>query len=224
MPPRKLAPSAVRPSLVGPTVTLAADSRMSRSVVGQRIQIEQLPVPVARAAGEQAEGRDIGREVERAGGQRRLQGLAAVVGVGHHAFGDVAVEFDVDIGQRDRGADDIGARLQREAAEPAAARRRLAGPAQRVAQARRCRWSACLPSSCWCDRRRCRRKPVSAGALAIRAFRPERSPDSAATKSLTLMLPSTRSPRQSNWPVAAKEREIDGQASDRSISSSASVT
>ena len=32
-PLRKLAPNAVRPSLVGPTVTLAADSRMSRSVV-----------------------------------------------------------------------------------------------------------------------------------------------------------------------------------------------
>ena len=61
------------------------------------------------------------------------------------------------------------------------------------------------------------------GALASRAFRPERSPDRAATKSLALMLPSTRSPRQSNCPVAAKEREIDGQASERSISSSASV-
>ncbi len=33
-------------------------------------------------------------------------------------------------------------------------------------------------------------------------------------KSLTLRLPSMRSPRQSNWPVAANEREIDGQASD----------
>ena len=62
------------------------------------------------------------------------------------------------------------------------------------------------------------------GALASRAFRPERSPDSAATKSLALMLPSTRSPRQSNCPVAAKEREIDGHASERSMSSSASVT
>ena len=101
---------------------------------GQRIQIEQLPVPVARAAGEQAKGGDIGREVERAGSQRCLQRLAAVIGIGHHAFGDVAVELDVDVGQCDRGTDDIGARLQREAAEPAAARRRLAGPAQGVAQ------------------------------------------------------------------------------------------
>ena len=49
-----------------------------------------------------------------------------------------------------------------------------------------------------------------------------RSPDKAATKSLMLMLPSTRSPRQSNCPVAAKEREIDGHASDRSISPSVS--
>ncbi len=57
------------------------------------------------------------------------------------------------------------------------------------------------------------------GALAIRAFRPERSPDRAAMKSLALIEPSTRSPRQSNCPVAANEREIDGHASDRSMSS-----
>ena len=101
---------------------------------GQRVQIEQLPVPVARAAGEQAKGRDVRREIERAGGQRRLQRLAAVVGVGHHAFGDVAVELDIDVCERDRRADNIGARLQRETAEPAGARRRLAGPAQGVAQ------------------------------------------------------------------------------------------
>ena len=62
------------------------------------------------------------------------------------------------------------------------------------------------------------------GALASRAFRPDGSPDNAATKSLTLIEPSTRSPRQSNCPVAAKEREIDGQASERSISSSFSDT
>src|ERR1700688_1219015 len=62
------------------------------------------------------------------------------------------------------------------------------------------------------------------GALASRALTPERSPESAAMKSLALTEPSTRSPRQSNCPVAAKEREIDGHASDRSISSSVSET
>jgi hypothetical protein len=41
-------------------------------------------------------------------------------------------------------------------------------------------------------------------------------------KSLALIEPSTRSPRQSNCPVAAKEREIDGHASERSISPSVS--
>ena len=58
------------------------------------------------------------------------------------------------------------------------------------------------------------------GSLESRAFSPERSPDSAARKSLAEIEPSTRWPRQSNWPVAAKEREIEGQASDRSMSSS----
>ena len=62
------------------------------------------------------------------------------------------------------------------------------------------------------------------GALASRAFRPERSPDSIATKSLALIEPSTRSPRQSNCPVAANEREIEGQASDKSISPRISET
>ena len=95
-----------------------------------------MPVPVARAAGEQAYSGDVGREIEVAGGQRRLQRLAAVVGERHHALGDVAVEFDVDVGQRDRGADEIGAGLQRETAEAAAAGRLLSRPAQRVAQRR----------------------------------------------------------------------------------------
>jgi len=101
---------------------------------GQRIEVEQLPVPVMRAAGEQAEGRDIGREVEIACGKRRLQGLAAVIGIGHDALGDVVVELHIDIGECDRGPHHIGAGLQREAAEAAAAGRGLAGPAQRVAQ------------------------------------------------------------------------------------------
>ena len=60
--------------------------------------------------------------------------------------------------------------------------------------------------------------------LASRAFTPERSPDKAATKSLAEIEPSTRSPRQSNCPVAANEREIEGHASDRSMSPSFSET
>ena len=67
-------------------------------------------------------------------------------------------------------------------------------------------------------------KASFSGALTMRAFRPERSPDSIATKSPAEIEPSTRSPRQSNCPVAANEREIDGQASDRSMSPSCSVT
>ena len=82
----------------------------------------------------------------------------------------------------------------------------------------------CLPSSCWCGRRRCRRTPVSAARWRAAPSGRSGRRTSAATKSLALMLPSTRSPRQSNCPVAAKEREIDGQASDRSISSSVSVS
>ena len=101
---------------------------------GQRMQVEQLSVPVACAVGEQTDRLDIGREIDRAGGQRRLQGLPTVVGVGHDAFGDVAVDLDVDIGQRDRCADHVGACLEREASKPAAAGRRLSDPAHCLAQ------------------------------------------------------------------------------------------
>ena len=52
---------------------------------------------IGTAASEQAEGGDIGREVERAGGERRLQRLAAVIGIGHDALGDIAVELDIDV-------------------------------------------------------------------------------------------------------------------------------
>src|SRR5215470_16663960 len=68
-PPRKFAPKAVRPRRDGPTVT--------------------------RAACEQAERRDVGREVERVRRQRGLKRLPAVVGVCHHAFGDIAVKLDI---------------------------------------------------------------------------------------------------------------------------------
>ena len=130
-----------------------------------------------RAAGEQPEGGDIGREVERAGGERRLQRLAAVIGVGHDALGDIAVEFDIDVGQRDRRADHIGARLQREAAEPAAARRRPAGPAQRIAQ-RRAESTVSVPSIIMLVRLATVPSKASfSGALDSRALRPERSPD-----------------------------------------------
>ena len=104
---------------------------------GQAVDHERHPVPVALVVGEQADGRDIGRQIELVGGERALQGLPAVGGEGEHALGDVAVEFDVDRGERDRAAGDVGLGLEREAAEAAAGERLEAGPAQRVAQRRR---------------------------------------------------------------------------------------
>lgn len=63
-----------------------------------------------------------------------MQGLASDIAVGHDAFGGVAVEFDVDVGERQRRSDQVRARLERETPEPATPRRRLADPAKRVAQ------------------------------------------------------------------------------------------
>ena len=62
------------------------------------------------------------------------------------------------------------------------------------------------------------------GAPASRTLRPERSPDSAASRSAALALASNASSRQTNRPVAPKLREIDGQANDNSTSESCSDT
>ncbi len=51
------------------------------------------------------------------------------------------------------------------------------------------------------------------GAPVSRTFTPERSPASAAAKSLIVIEVSIGSPCQTTWPVAAKLLEIDGQAS-----------
>jgi hypothetical protein len=54
------------------------------------------------------------------------------------------------------------------------------------------------------------------GAPVRRTLRPVRSPVSAARKSDRLSVPSNDCPFQENWPVAAKVRENDGQASANS--------
>src|SRR5215204_2405220 len=62
----------------------------------------------------------------------------------------------------------------------------------------------------------CPSKASLRGAPLMRSLIPERSPVSAATKSVRLTLASTFSPRHTNCPVAPKLFEIDGQASDSS--------
>jgi hypothetical protein len=62
------------------------------------------------------------------------------------------------------------------------------------------------------------------GALERRARKPERSPERAEAKLAMLTPPSMRSPRQLNSPVAANEREIEGQASDTSMPVAVSET
>ena len=62
-------------------------------------------------------------------------------------------------------------------------------------------WSLAAPS-----------KASLSGAPESRNLTPERSPVSAARKSLSVRLASTGSSCQTKWPLAAKLREIDGQA------------
>ena len=114
--------------------------------------------------------------------------------------------------------DDVGLGLEREAAE-AAAGERLAGrpsAACRAAKARRPR--ACRRSSASAAGSQMPSKASLSGAPLRRSLMPERSPASAAAKSVRLMEASIGSPCQAKRPVAAKLLEIDGQASASSTS------
>src|SRR6266545_2335249 len=99
---------------------------------GESTERDRLAAPVV--AGAQADGREVGREVERLGGERALQAPPPVAREGEDAFADIAVELDVDAGKRDGAADDVGLRLEGETAEAARRRVPMGGPAQRVPQ------------------------------------------------------------------------------------------
>src|ERR1019366_24709 len=83
--------------------------------------------------GEQADGGNVGCQIERVGSERALRRLAPVGGEGEYSLGGVAVELDVDVGKPDRAAHHIGLRLDREVAESAAGQRLLSGPDQGIA-------------------------------------------------------------------------------------------
>ena len=215
-----------------PTVSRAAERLHCRRIGWSRARSRSNSLPacesaVSRRPGE-AEGRDAkGAAVEGVGGERGLQRTARPsLDVGHHALGGTPPSSSTStlVSASEGAARHWRAGLQREAAEPAVA----AGEggldpvaAQRVAQelaesaVKRAfhhqRWRGLGHRAVERDFQ---------GLAGSRAFRPERSPDKAARKSLAEIEPSTRWPRQSNCPVAAKEREIEGQASDRSMSSS----
>src|SRR5436309_15946757 len=53
------------------------------------------------------------------------------------------------------------------------------------------------------------------GLPATRSFKPERSPERAASRSPAFALASKTSPRHVKRPVAPDERAIDGQADDK---------
>ena len=133
-PARRLAPIAVRPILASATAILAADSRRSTSVPARPSSVIGPVDHSCRLAVSSLDGRNVGREIERVGGERALQGLAAVGGESEHAFRGVAVKLDIDAGERDGAAHHIGARLEREMREAAARQRLLPEPGQRLAQ------------------------------------------------------------------------------------------
>ena len=175
-------------------------------------------VPFALIGGEQADGGDIGRQIERVGGERALQRLPPVGGEGEHALGGVAVEFDIDAGQPDGAAHHIGLRLDREAAEAAAGQRPLAGPDQRLAQRGGVGGERAFDLERRLDADRAFERGLHAARRRARSFRPVRLPASAAGKSASVMLASTGSSCQTKRPVAPKLLEIDGQASEKSTS------
>ena len=98
----------------------------------EAIERNRLAVPAALAARQQTDRGNVWGEIEPFGRQGPLQGLPPVER--EHALGGIAVEFDIDPGQAEGAADDIGLRLEREAAETTPRRRLLFRPTQRVAQ------------------------------------------------------------------------------------------
>src|SRR5260370_726253 len=100
----------------------------------EAIERNRLAVPAPLAAGQQADGRDVRCQIEPFGRQRSLEVLQPIER--QHTLAGVAVELDVDPRKSNGSADHVGLRLKREAAEPAARRGLLTGPAQRVTQGR----------------------------------------------------------------------------------------
>ncbi len=134
LPPRRLAATAVRPSLALRDADAGGRQPQIEIDAVEAVECNRLAVPAALAAGQQTDGGNVGRQIEPLGRKRPLQGLPAVEG--QHAFAGIAVEFDIDAGKPDGPADHVGLRLECEAAKSAAGRRLLARPAQRVAQGR----------------------------------------------------------------------------------------
>ena len=213
LPPRRLAATAVRPSLARAMRDVRRRKPQVEIAAGQAVDRQRHPIPVAFVVGQQADGGDVGRQIEFVGGERALQGLPAVGGEGEHALGDVAVELDIDGGQRDRSARHVGLGLEREAAEAAAGRAAGGRPSGRCRAAMARRPRACLRSSSVGCVLQLPSKANLTGAPVRRTFRPERSPASAAAKSASVIELSIGSSCQTKWPVAAKLFEIDGQAS-----------
>ncbi len=96
----------------------------------ETVERDRFRIPAVLAAGHETDGRDVGCQVEPLGRKRALQCLAPVEC--QHAFAAVAVELHVDARESDGAGGDVGARLEREAAEAAARRRLLADPTQRL--------------------------------------------------------------------------------------------
>ena len=149
--------------------------------------------------------------------QRTLQGLAAVSREGEHAFGNIAVKFEIDLRQRYRAADHIGLRLQREPLEAAARQRLLAEPDHRTPKRRRNGRGGAFDFQCWPGRYGAVKGELERRAgdaqFQCRAFALQRG------AKLASVTPISRFRRDTGaLPVTAKLREIAGQASDRSAS------
>jgi hypothetical protein len=123
-----LAAIAVWPRLKLSSVTRAAEIDAAEPLELER---DAAPAPVCV---EEPERGHVRRQIEAFDRERALQGLAAVGDIGQPAFAGIAVEFEIDLRQRDIPAGDAGLRLEREALE-AGARRRLVGrPAQSLTE------------------------------------------------------------------------------------------
>ena len=171
---------------------------------GEALKCDATVVPRAFIGGEQTDGRNIGCQVERVGGKCALQCLPSICSEGEHAFGAVAVEFNIDTRQADGAAHDIGPRLDREPAEAAAGQRLLSRPDQCVAQRSGIGGERAFDLQSVGLRLIAPSKAAFIGAPETRSFTPLRLPASASGKSASVRLASIGASCQMKRPVAPK--------------------
>ena len=129
-----VAATAVRPNCASADLDARGGEPQIKVEIVKAIERDRQAVPIVFIAGKKPHAGNIGRQIQRVRRKRALHQPVAVGRQRQRAFGTVAVELDIDVGQGRHAAADIALGAKREAAEAAERDPALAGPVQRVTQ------------------------------------------------------------------------------------------